>query len=441
MTRRSLLVSGAAALGTSALSYARIIGANDRIRLGQVGVGNRGRELASIVGDLKDSHNVEMAAVCYLWKVNRERAEAEVRSEYGRAPKAFPYLEDMLEMKDVDAVIISTADHQQAPMLRMTAEAGKDAYCEKPMGNVLEEAKAARDAVRSRGLVVQIGTQHRSERYQIAVKDWISRDVLGRVSKVEVVWNFHGPRWRGRPEVKQIREEDTDWRRWLMSKPYRPFDPQLYFEFRLYREFSSGIPDQWMVHAIDLIHYLLGVQFPKSVVAQGGVYVWRDGRENPDTFQALLEYPEGFLVSYSTSFGNDSDSSTRIMGDKGTVINIGGEGSQRWKLVEEKGTHESNPFVRRSERYIKARGERLQVTQLPQRLLMGAVEKTYGPLPFGSDKNASHMKNWLACLRTLQQPNANVDAGFAHSVAAIMAARAQVEGKRLSWDAERETIV
>ncbi|HJZ97451.1 MAG TPA: Gfo/Idh/MocA family oxidoreductase [Candidatus Solibacter sp.] len=440
LSRRSLLLSGAAALGTSALSYARIIGANDRIRLGHVGVGNRGRELASIVGDLKESHNLEMVAVCDLWKVNRERAEAEARNEYGRAPRGFAYFEDMLAVKDVDAVIISTADHQHAPMLRMAAEAGKDAYCEKPMGNVLEEAKAARDAVRSRNLVVQIGTQHRSERYQIAVKDWISRGVLGRVSKVEVVWNYHGPRWRGRPEVKQIREEDTDWRKWLIGKPYRPFDPQLYFEFRLYREFSSGIPDQWMVHAIDLVNYLLGVQFPKSVVAHGGVYVWNDGRENPDTFQALLEYPEGFLVSYSTSFGNDSASSTRLMGDKGTLINIGGEGSQRWKLVEEKGTHESNPFVRRSEKYVRASGEKLQLSQLPQKLLMGAVEKTYGPLPFSSDKNSSHMKNWLACLRSRQQPNATADAGFAHSVAAIMAARAQAEGKRLYWDTEKEVI-
>src|SRR5262249_4155582 len=146
---------------------------------------------------------------------------------------------------DVDAVIISTADHQHAPMLRMAAEAGKDADCEKTMGNVVGEAKAGRGAGRARKPGGEIGTKHRGERYQIAVKDWISRGVLGRVSKVEVVWNYHGPRWRGRPEVKQIREEDTDWRKWLIGKPYRPFDPQLYFEFRLYREFSSGIPDQW----------------------------------------------------------------------------------------------------------------------------------------------------------------------------------------------------
>ena len=167
-----------------------------------------------------------------------------------------------------------------------------------------------------------------------------------------MVWNYHGPRWRGRPEVEQIREEDTDWRRWLLHKPYRPFDPRAYFEFRLYKDFSSGIADQWMSHGIDLMHYFLDDSFPKSVVAHGGVFAWQDGRENPDTFQALLEYPKGFLVSFSTSFGNDSDSFSRIMGKKATLVNIGGEGSPRWKWVEEKGNHEDNPYIKRAEKYV-----------------------------------------------------------------------------------------
>jgi predicted dehydrogenase len=439
--RRCFLTSGAALIGTTALSYGRIMGANDRISLGHIGIGRRGRELASIAAHLKDNHKVEMNAVCDLWKTNRERAAETAAKCYGRAPRSFQSMEDLLALKDVDAVIISTGDFQHAPILKLAAEAGKDAYCEKPMANVLEEAKAARDAVRSRDLIVQIGTQHRSEPYQIAAKDWIDSGVLGRVSKVEIVWNFHGPRWRGRSEVKEIREEDTDWRKWLLNKPYRPFDPRLYFEFRLYKDFSSGIADQWMSHGIDLVHYFLDDHFPASAVAQGGVYVWRDGRENPDTFQALLEYPKGFLVSYSTSFGNDCDSSMRIMGDKATLINIGGEGSQRWKLVEEKGTHEANPFVHRSEKYIKLSPEKLRELSFSQRLVTGAVEKTYGPVPFISDNNTSHMKNWFDCLRSRKQPNATVDHGFAHSVAVIMAARAQREGKKLHWDREAEQIL
>jgi predicted dehydrogenase len=440
LRRRSFLFAGAAAIGTTALSYGRIIGANDRISLGHIGIGNRGRELAAIAADLKGSYKVEMTAICDLWKVNRERATEKASQEYGRAPRSFQYLDDLLGLKDVDAVIISTADFQHAPILKLVAEAGKDAYCEKPMANVLEEAKAARDAVRSRNLIVQIGTQHRSEPYQIAARECISRGELGQVGKVEIVWNFHGPRWRGRPEVKLIREEDTDWRKWLLAKPYRPFDSRQYFEFRLYKEFSSGIADQWMSHGIDLVHDLLDEQFPKSVVAHGGVFAWNDGRETPDTFHALLEYPKGFLVSYSTSFGNDSDSSTRIMGKKATLINIGGEGSQRWKVVEEKGTHERNPFVRRPEKYIKLDNEKLNQMLWSQRMLTGAVEKTYGPLPFSSDTNPAHMKNWFECLRSRKQPNATVEHGFAHSVAVIMAAQAQCEGKKLYWDARSEQI-
>jgi predicted dehydrogenase len=440
ITRRTILAGGASALAMPAVSYGRIAGANDRISLGHIGIGARGRELASVIADLKDAHNVEMTAVCDLWTRNRERAAKTAESAYGRAPRSYQYAEEMLALHDLDVVVISSPDHQHSPLLKMTAEAGKDAYVEKPMGNILEEARDARDAVRERKLVVQVGTQHRSEPYQRAVRQRIAAGALGTVSKVETVWNYHGPRWRGRTEVKQLREEDTDWRRWLLTKPDRPFDPRLYFEFRLYREFSSGIPDQWMSHASDMIHYLLDDPYPVSVVAQGGVFRWRDGRENPDTFQATFEYPSGFLFSYATSFGNDADSSTRIMGDRATMVNLGGEGSQRWKLIEEHGNHESNPFVRRHQEYIKVAGGVRRGFSFG-RLLTGAVEKTYGPLPFISDSNPSHMANWLECLRSREQPNASVEAGFAHSVAVIMAARAQREGRKLYWDKASEDIV
>jgi len=427
--RRSFLnqtaaaVTGAGVFRSPAFSYSRIKGANERVLLGHIGVGGRGSELAWIVSQLKDRQNVEMAAVCDLWKINREKAAARAHSVYGRAPRAFQYMDELLAQKDIDAVILSTADFQHAPVLRTVAEAGKDAYCEKPMANNLEEAKAARDAVLARNLIVQIGTQHRSEPYQIATKQLIDEGALGEVTKVEMVWNYHGPRWRGRPEVSQIREEDTDWRRWLMHKPYRPFDPHAYFEFRLYSDFSSGIADQWLSHGIDLVHYFLDDHFPKSVVAHGGVFAWRDGRQNPDTFQALLEYRKGFLVSFSTSFGNDCDSFSRIMGKKGTLVNIGGEGSPRWKWVEEKGNHEDDPFIKRQEKYV----------------LLPGNDKL--PPTFMGDEDLSHMTNWLECLRSRKAPNATVIHGFAHSVAAIMAARAYREGKKLYWNPKAEQIV
>ena len=438
MTRRAFLDrSATVALGTAllgeaktqasvaqtALSYGRVIGANDRILLGHVGVGNRGRGLEYILSQLKDSRNVEVVSICDLWKVNLERATTTAKQTYGRQLHSSQYIEELLSRKEVDAVVISTPEHQHSPMLKMAAEAGKHAYVEKPMGNVLEEAKAARDAVLERKLIVQVGTQRRSEPYQIAANKLFRSGVCGDVSKVEVVWNYHGPRWRGRPEVNQIREEDVEWRRWLMTKPYRPFDPRLYFEYRLYRDYSSGISDQWMSHGIDMVHWFMDDHFPRSVMAHGGVFAWKDGRENPDTFQALLEYPAGFLVSYSTSFGNDAPSFIRLMGKKATLMNFGTEGTPRWLWVEEKGNFEDDPTVERKETWLSLPGD-------------GGKGPANTP-----DEDLSHMTNWLDALRNGKQPSAPVQAGYAHSVACIMAARAYWEAKKLYWDPGTESIL
>ncbi len=430
MNRRAFLGKSAAAFAGSmvlprtALSYENIVGANDRISLGHVGIGSRGGDLDLIASKLKSSHNVEMVAVCDLWTVHREKAAATNAAYYGRAPRAVQHVEELLAMKDVDGVLISTPEHTHSPILKLAADAGKDAYVEKPMGNVLDEVKAARDAVIQAKTIVQAGTQHRSEPYQVAAHKVARSGALGDVSKVEIVWNYHGPRWRGRPEVKQIREQDTDWKAWLMTKPARPFDPQRYFEFRLYREFSSGIPDQWMSHAIDLVHWFMDDHYPVSVMSHGGVFAWHDGRENADTFQTLLEYPKGFLVSYSTSFGNDAPSFTRYMGKRATLINVGGEGSPRYQVIEEEGTHEDDVEIdaKRASSFVSLPGE----TKLP---------------PMGiDDLTLEHMGNWFDCMRSRQQPNAPVQAGFAHSVACMMAAESYWSGKKIFWDEKTETF-
>lgn len=424
LTTSAALLAGGAAFAHTALSYSKIAGANDRISLCHIGNGSRGQDLDLIASQLKSSHSVEMTTVCDLWRVNREKAIATNAKYYGRAPRGFQYVEEVLALKDVDAVLISTPEHSHSPILKMAVEAGKDTYVEKPMGNVLEEVKAARDAAKKSGRIVQVGTQHRSEPYPKAAYDLIQTGVLGDVSKVEIVWNYHGPRWRGRPETKLIREEETDWRKWLLTKPYRPFDPKVYFEFRLYKEFSSGIPDQWMSHAIDLVHWFMSDSSPLSVVANGGIFAWHDGRENADTFEALLEYPKGFLVSYSTSFGNDSPSFTRYMGKKATLTNIGGEGSPRYQLVDEKGNHEDDADIdqKRASKYVLLPGQK-------------------GLPPMGiDDLTTEHMANWFECMRSRQQPHCTVQDGFAHSVACIMAAQSYWSGKKQYWDATSETI-
>jgi len=418
----SVLAAGAA-FSSTALSYDRILGANDRISLGHIGFGSRGRDLGQIASVLHKTHNVEMTAVCDLWSANREAARATNEKYYGRSPRAFQNLEDLLGLTDVDAVLISTPEHTHSPILQLAVDAKKDVYVEKPMGNVLAEVRAARDAVLSSDRIVQAGTQHRSEPYQKLAYDVFQSGTLGDLTKVEIVWNYHGPRWRGRKEVAKLREADTDWKRWLMTKPFRPFDPRLYFEFRLYKDFSSGIPDQWMSHGIDLVHWFTGERFPTSAVAHGGVFAWKDGRETPDTFQALLEYPKGFLVSYATSFGNDSPSFSRYMGKKATLFNLGGEGSPRYQFIEEKGNHEDNPDI---DEQRKAHFLLLPDKSLP---------------PTGvDDMSTGHMGNWFDCMRSRHQPVATVRDGFAHSVACIMAGQSYFSGKKLYWDAAKEEI-
>ena len=434
MDRRSFLDrSVKAAVGTAfaatALSYGRILGANDRISLGHIGIGDRGQDLDQIVGILKDKQNVEMTAVCDLWKVYLERAVAANAKCYGRAPRSFQYLEDLLALKDVDAVLISTPDHSHCPILKLAAEAGKDAYVEKPMAHDLEDARAARDAVLQRKRIVQVGTQHRSEPYSYAAHELFRTGVCGDVSMVEVNWNYHGPRWANRPEVKQIREEDTDWAKWLMQKPYRPWDPQLYWEFRLFREFSSGIVGLFMSHAMDMVQWFMDDYFPHSVVANGGIYAWHDERQNPDTFGALMTYPKGFMATYVMTFGNDSPSFCRYMGKKATLTAEGGEGTPRFELVEEKGNYEEDPYVGKERKNSFV-------------LLPGDKEPPPGGLaPMGGDLTTYHMANWIECMRSRKQPRASIMDGFAHSVTCIMCAEAYWSGKKLYWDPEMETIL
>jgi hypothetical protein len=165
--------------------------------------------------------------------------------------------------------------------------------------------------------------------------------------------------------------------------------------------------------------------FPRSAVAHGGVLAWHDGRQNADTFQALFEYPKGFLVSYTTSFGNDAPSFSRFMGKKATLFNLGGEGSPRYQVVEEKGNHEDDSDVdkQRASRYVTLPGE----TKLP---------------PMGiDDLSLGHMSNWIECMRTRQQPHCTVEEGFSHSVACMMATEAYWSGRKVYWDAKNEAIV
>ncbi len=398
-------VAGAA--GITAAAYAQVRGANDRLRIAIVGPGSRGTALMKEFFKQALDANAEMVAVCDLWTKRQDSAAALVKEMTGREPRKFKYLRDLLQMKDLDGIIIATPDHAHAKLLTEAVKGGKDVYCEKPMGNVLSEAKEAYRTVKGSKQVVQIGTQGLSSGGYQAAAEFVRSGKLGVISRVVLESNFNGPRWRGVPAVKEIRPEETDWNEFLLGRSPRPFDPRAYFEFRLYREFSSGIPDQWMSHAIAGVHHVMDDYFPHSAVANAGTFIWKDERENPDTFQTLLVYPKGFLVSYSTMFGNDSPAVNRFYGRNGIM-----------------------EAASRGEGYV-ARGT--GGAKRPERLAADVAIQPINPV--------NHMKNWLDSMRSRKTPNADVRSGYAHSVATIMAAQAERTGKKLYWDPKREEIV
>ena len=252
------------------------------------------------------------------------------------------------------------------------------------------------------------------------------------------------PRWRYIPHVDDgknpplLKEEDTDWKRWLLGKPDRPFDPHVYLEFRLYRDFSSGIFDQWLSHGSDLVHLWTNETHPVSAVATGGIFAWKDGRENPDTVTVSLVYPKGFLYTYSTTFANSYRSFSRIQGRDGSIENYGGEGAALFLITKEGGRQEFDPEDNAHPRYTAPPGmgppeDQAEILRVPNT----REPDSRGP----SDDDVIHLMHWLNAMRDRKQPNANVDHGFSHAIVCIMAAQSYWSGKRLYWDPAAEQIV
>lgn len=290
--RRTFLKTAAASAAGAAIgaampasSYARIIGANDRVRVGVVGFSDRFRgSHIPAFGQHAKEMNFEFTAVSDIWSKRREQAVVDISKAAGRQIQAFRNNEEMYDAGVTDAVIISTADFQHALHGVEAMQAGQDAYIEKPLANRLEDAKAIRKAVHESGRIVQIGTQRRSSPKYHMANQYIRSGNFGDIVMAEMTWNVNQPgRWRRVAAVEQLREEDTDWNRYLMNRPREPFDPRKYLEFRLFWPYSSGIPDQWLVHQIDTVHWFTDLPHPRSVVANGGIYQWKDGRSNWDT--------------------------------------------------------------------------------------------------------------------------------------------------------------
>lgn len=438
-SRRDFLkLSGAgvagAALSASASSYARILGANDRIGVAIVGFSDRTRSslipsFASVAGGL----NFELVALSDIWNRRREEGAAYIAKLTNKQVTLARNNEELYENKNVQAVIVGTADFQHAYHGVEAIHAGRDAYVEKPLAHTMEDARAIRDAVKGSDRVFAVGTQRRSSPTYQKAYEFIKSGQFGDIVSVEMTWNVNQPgRWRRPKVVPQLHEADTDWKRYLINHPYEPFDARKYLEFRLFWPFSSGIPDQWMVHQIDTVHWFTGLPHPRSVVANGGIYKWHDGRKNWDTMTAVFDYgplddpTKGFQVVYSSRMTNSAGGVKELYFSNGGTMDLDknrvtSEGGLTQKLADEMD---------------------MKSNLLPTVSLVQAASATPTAADTGADEmTVANVRNWLECVRSRKTTNANIDAGYSHSVALCMTIAAIQTGQRITFDDAKQQVI
>ncbi len=396
---QSSAVTAATALGTAAVAQ-NAAKPNERINIGCIGIGGRGYGLMGYINNqFSKKHNVEVTAVCDVWKVNLERAAEACKKANGRRPRTFTRFNDLLALDDIDAVVIATPDFAHTPILIEALKAGKDAYVEKPMAMEMENANKALELARAKKAIVQVGTQRRSMGNFKAAAEALSEGILENITRVTAAVNFNGPRWLR--DYKNCKKEDVDWEAYLFNKPMRSFDPILLRQWQLHKDFSNGISGLWMSHFADAVNMLLGTTYPANAMTNGGTYIWRKNREHCDTYHTLISYPENFLFDWSMSLGNAFGGKFRLFGTNGMFdvykMTFSGEGAHGDKALKEK--------------KVK-----------PQ-------------------ASENHMENWLKCLRSRNRPNADIEYGHQHAVASIMAAASLHNGKRYMWDNEKKQVI
>ena len=394
-------------LGTAALlAYppARVLGANDRVRVGMIGVGGRGQELLNQVLELRD---VQLVAIADIYSRRREEAK--------KAAPSIQTLDDhrrLLDMKDIDGVIVASPLHTHARHFMDTLAAGKDLYAEKTMTWSIPEADQCLDAAKKSDRVVQIGLQHESSGALADAKKWISDGLVGKVTQVESWMSRNTPHGKGqwvRPVPADCTSQNVNWTAFLNGRQERPFDPYKFINWRLFWEFSGGNVTENMVHQIAWIMTALDLPLPSAAYTSGGVFSEKDGREVPDTIAVTLDFSNDTLVTWQSTFSNSRYGlGEHFLGSDGTIEHVAGANDMVRDTSEE------------STRYFPEKANRAH----------GSVLTAKSP-----DQN--HMANWIDCMRSRKTPNASVDSGYRSDIAAHMANLAYRQKQRVTLDVAR----
>ena len=389
------------AASSSAAAAARGAGSGkDRIGVGLIGCGSRGSHLAKVVKQLsEDGEKADVVAVCDIYRPRREKVARRFSARGYRTSS------ELLEDPRVDAVIVATPDRVHVYNSLEAVRAGKDVYCEKPLTHwrQFDKLKELVREVRDRQTVFQVGAQWASDPFWLKAAELVRQGAIGKPVHAQTGYFRHGDRGeRGMriddPGAKP--GKDLNWDAFQADAPQRPFSVSRYFRWRMYMDYSGGPSTDLYPHPMTRLFKVLGVDFPKKVVAVGGKYVYDGERDVPDTFDLLIEYPEGLTVAVLGTIANETGLDTVVRGTEATL------------------TFEESALVIQPQ----------SATGKPRRR-----ERLRRDVP-------NHMGNYLECIRSRGKPNADIEISYRVQVPLMMSMLSFVEGKVACFDASDETI-
>ena len=444
LNRREFIKHSAAGTATAGLAInatttfitnAQSTSPNGRINVGFIGVGARAHQ---ILEDTKNVPGIEVTGVCDAYKGRLERA---VERTGGRA-KIYPGHRELLADKNIDAVFVATPDHLHKTHVIAALEAGKDVYCEKPLTYMIDEGLEIIAAAKRTGKIVQVGSQGVSSAAQQKAREIISSGRLGQITMVRATnhRNTASGAWIY-PIPPDASPETVNWEMFQGTKSKMPFAPERFFRWRCYADYSGGIATDLYVHLITTIHFIMGAQAPENVMAMGQIYRWKENRDVPDTINALLQYPEGFVVNLSSTFNNEAvtERGFQIMGTEGT-LEIGGKGVtftpsrstedngwivQAWASKMEKAYY-SDPKIIATERPNRQR----------QKVLSGQERWE----EIGLSDTVPHLENFVTAIKTRQHPYEDALTGHRAAAVAHMVNISAKTKKPINWDRDKDNI-
>jgi len=423
LTRRRFSKAAASASVAAALtSTSRVLGANERVRLGFIGLGNRGDQVLDAFLEHKDC---EVVAICDIYQPYLDFAAQKI----GGAPTQFRDYRRLLDRKDIDAVVISTPDHWHALQTIHACDANKDVYVEKPLSLCVAEGRRMVEAARRNRRVTQVGLHRRSSPYCREAAEFIRNDGIG---KVMVARAFHiqneWPRGIGNP-ADENPPANFDWEAWLGPAPRRPYNKnRAFYRFRWFYDYSGGQLTNFGVHYLDMIHWALGQDAPLAVTAMGGKFAVTDNREVPDTLEVLWHYPNNTLVTFSQFNATAQPASAirnceiEFRGTKGTLYLL----SNGYEVVPDNIIPNEFPARTPVDRTIE-RGYRTgSKPQIQPRQVKGSAPTNL------------HARNFLDCVRSRQTCHCDIEVGHRDTSAALIANIAHKRRAFLEWDAKAE---